>query len=95
MNEVDLMEDILQIALDIAQRYHARRIRVINLALYDERVDCSPLARHLEILARGTIAASVRLNWDHPVRERRRVPRTSTFVEKRLDAFSIDSIELE
>ncbi len=91
MNEVDLAGDILQMALGIAQRHGARRVRVINLALYNGFVDCSELAFHLKLLAQDTMAAEALLNLNHCELGSPQL----TLAGKRRGVFSIESLELD
>ncbi len=91
MEEVELAENVLQLALNIARRHGAKRIRVINLALYSEFVDCSELAFHLKLLAQDTMAAEALLNLNH---RRPGGPKLTLAGQSRV-VFSIESIELD
>ncbi len=91
MNEVQVAENVLRTALSIAQRQGAGPVRVINLALYDECLDCQELAFPLNILARDTIAADAILNLN----QRKFWLHKPTLAGQRGRAYFIESIELE
>ncbi len=90
MNEIELAEDVLKQACGIARNHHARHVRVINLALYTEAVDCGELTFHLKTLAQDTIAADALLNLNQ-----RRLEFKSTPARPKGRTCAIESIELE
>ena len=92
MNERDLAESALRSVLDLARHYEARRIRAINLALYDARVETDAFKKELDTLVRGTIAeeAVLRLEYRAFVVSGARPAAAPGF-----RPFSLDSIEVD
>ena len=94
MNESVIAQRFLQSLLSTAQHCGAHHVRVINLAVYDDRIDPAKFTVALETLAHGTLAEAARLHIRCCALDSLPLPN-SVLTKLKSDAVHLDSMQVD
>jgi Zn finger protein HypA/HybF involved in hydrogenase expression len=95
MDEQEIAQKILQSTLGTVTALGTHRVRIINLSMYDQRLDPDAFTTSFETLTRGTIAHGARVRLRFRTTESLAQLPDYIFAKLKTDGVCLDSVEVD
>ena len=95
MDEQEIVQRILQSMLGTVTSLGTHHVRIVNLAVYDQRLDSDVFTTSFEMLARGTIAQDARVHLRFRTTESLIQLPDHVFAKLKTDGVCLDSVEVD